>query len=410
MSSGWRPTTLGDEVELLAGFAFPSSRFSDHPGDIPLVRGDNIGQGLLRWDGVKRWPRSDAEAYERYALREDDVILAMDRPWIEAGLKYASVKTDETPALLVQRVARLRAQARLDQTFLHYVIGSPAFTAHVRAVQTGTAVPHISAAQIKEFSFACPPLREQREIVRILKPLDQKIASNARVGKRVAAVSAAAFALTASRRTAGRETATIGDVAEVIDCLHSRKPSRDSVGGLLLQVWNVGEDGLLDLGDPYFISESDYKEWTRRMEAHGWDSVITNVGRVGAVAQLPPLVNAALGRNMTGLRCRRDFPFPCFLTELLLSRRMRDEVAALTDAGTVMNALNVRNIPRLSFALPSRNDIETFEALARPMWLLRHGLHAESLKLRALRDLVLPRLLSGDVAARRTRAQAEVAS
>ena len=82
----------------------------------------------------------------------------MDRPWIEAGLKFSAVRTVDLPALLVQRVARLRGSTRLDTRFLNYVIGCRDFTEHVISVQTGTAVPHISARQIKEFEFLLPPL------------------------------------------------------------------------------------------------------------------------------------------------------------------------------------------------------------------------------------------------------------
>ena len=38
--------------------------------------------------------------------KKGDVILAMDRPWIEAGLKWAFVRESDLPAFLVQRVAR----------------------------------------------------------------------------------------------------------------------------------------------------------------------------------------------------------------------------------------------------------------------------------------------------------------
>src|SRR5947208_40431 len=80
-----------------------------------------------------------------FQLREGDVVLAMDRPWIEAGLKYASVRRCDLPSLLVQRVSRLRGTGRLDTRFLKYVIGGRAFTEYILGVQTGTAVPHISA-------------------------------------------------------------------------------------------------------------------------------------------------------------------------------------------------------------------------------------------------------------------------
>jgi len=160
----WRETTLGAEIDLLAGFAFKSAQYTNDADGIRLLRGDNIMQGRLRWEDAKLWPSSDTEEYKRYKLLEGDVVLAMDRPWVKAGLKHADISTDDLPCLLVQRTARLRGGANLDNRFLKLLIGSAAFTRHILGVQTGIGVPHISGQQIKDFVFACPPLLEQQSI------------------------------------------------------------------------------------------------------------------------------------------------------------------------------------------------------------------------------------------------------
>jgi type I restriction enzyme S subunit len=160
----WRETTLGAEIDLLAGFAFKSAQYTNDADGIRLLRGDNIIQGRLRWEDAKLWPSSDTEEYKRYKLLEGDVVLAMDRPWVKAGLKHADISTDDLPCLLVQRTARLRGGANLDNRFLKLLIGSAAFTRHILGAQTGIGVPHISGQQIKDFVFACPPLLEQQSI------------------------------------------------------------------------------------------------------------------------------------------------------------------------------------------------------------------------------------------------------
>jgi len=178
---------------IQTGFPFKSSSYSDDPSGPKLLRGDNVAQGQVRWDGVKRWPPSETNGLEQYWLEQGDVILAMDRPWIEAGLKYCAITRDDLPCLLVQRVARLRGQERLDTGFLKYVIGSVAFTQHVLAVQTGTAVPHISTKQIQSFKFDLPPLSEQRAIAAALGALDDKIELNRKMNATLEAMARALF-------------------------------------------------------------------------------------------------------------------------------------------------------------------------------------------------------------------------
>ena len=196
----WPTVQLGEVVDLLTGFPFKSDKYVSDPEAPRLLRGANIAQGNLRWDGTKRWPQEAIENLTPYWLRKGDVVIAMDRPWIEAGLKFSSVRETDLPALLVQRVARLRGRDRLDTRFLSldtrflsYVIGCHDFTEHVLSVQTGTAVPHISAQQIKEFEFLLPHLPEQRAIAHILGTLDDKIELNRRMNETLEAMARALF-------------------------------------------------------------------------------------------------------------------------------------------------------------------------------------------------------------------------
>jgi Type I restriction modification DNA specificity domain len=72
---GWVETTLGTEVDLLAGFAFKSTGYTETNGGVRLLRGDNIMQRALRWADVKKWPASDVAEYNRYQLKVGDVVL-----------------------------------------------------------------------------------------------------------------------------------------------------------------------------------------------------------------------------------------------------------------------------------------------------------------------------------------------
>jgi restriction endonuclease S subunit len=171
---------IGDFVDVVSGPAFKSSGFTDDPSDVTLIKGENIAQGYIAWDKSKFWPAADAEEYERFALQPGDIVLAMDRPWVTAGLKWARLKPHDPPSLLVQRVARLRARKGLSQDFLTYVIGSADFSEYVRNIMGGTNVPHISGAQIKAFKFRKPGENEQGAIAETLSAYDGLIENNRR--------------------------------------------------------------------------------------------------------------------------------------------------------------------------------------------------------------------------------------
>ncbi len=155
---------LGDAADMLVGFAFKSGGFLDAEADgIRLVRGDNVQQGYIRWgDKTKKWPATGREEFERYQLAEGDVILAMDRPIVGDGLKMAWIRTEDLPALLVQRVCRLRGKPGIALTdFIRYVLAAPAFSAHIHRITTGANIPHISGKDIAAYEFVMPGLGDR---------------------------------------------------------------------------------------------------------------------------------------------------------------------------------------------------------------------------------------------------------
>ncbi len=419
----WTRVRLGDVVDLLTGFPFKSDYYVENDDAPRLLRGDNVAQGFLRWDGVKRWPQNAVKDVADYWLSEGDIILAMDRPWIDAGLKYASVLRTDLPSLLVQRVARLRGTKRLDNRFLKYVIASKAFTDHVLAVQTGTAVPHISGDQIKGFELLLPPLREQSAIGNVLGRLDDKIELNQQMNETLEAMARAIFnhwfidfefpnEEGKPYKSSGREmvyneklekmvpegwkVAELPDVTTVIDCLHTKKPDQNSSEFLLLQVYNIDvEEATINLGEKYTVSESDYRTWTKNIEVQAGDCIITNAGIVGAVAQIPLGFKCGIGRNITAIR-PRDIP-PTYLLLYLRSSYGQREIMKNTDQGTIFNSLNVKGIRRILILVPSTDILDKFETICRHLRERVERNNFENSSLKDIRDSLLPKLMSGKI-------------
>ncbi|MEI6510116.1 MAG: restriction endonuclease subunit S [bacterium] len=291
----------------------------------------------------------------------------------------------------------VRGNDKADTRFLMYALSAMDISGYL----TGSTMPKLTQGNMNRIPLLTPPLPEQRAIAHILGTLDDKIELNRRMNETLEAMARALFKswfvdfdlvrANAEGRDSGLPkpladlfpdsfkdselgeipkgwaVASIGEVVGVIDYLHSKKPDRQKEGLPLLQLSNIRDDGLVDMQDTHFIEEAEYRMWVSRMEASPGDCVITNVGRVGAVAQMPAAQKAALGRNMTGLRCKASFSFPTFLIECLLSQAMRDEIILRMDTGTILDALNVRNIPKLRFACSPDTVLQRFEELARPL-------------------------------------------
>jgi len=329
----------------------------------------------------------------RVEPRADDVLFSYETRLGEAALMPTGLR-----ACLGRRMGLLRPKLlEVNPRFLLYAYLGPEFQATVRqrAVQ-GATVDRIPLNQMSSWPVRVPDRRCQDSIASVLGALDDKIdltrSINVSLGRILQAVIARLWAEAPGRF----EEKALGEVAEIVDCLHSAKPGRVAQGHcVLLQLHNLNADGTLSVEDKYLISPSDYSLWTSRIELSPGDCVITNVGRVGAVAQIPEGVRAAAGRNMTGIRARRGLVSPTYLLEALLSPRVRDEIRLNTDTGTILDSLNVRNIGKLRFPVPRPDLSPSLEARLRPLRTLMEANLRERATLEQLRDALLPELMSG---------------
>jgi type I restriction enzyme S subunit len=186
---------LDEVAEVITGFAFPSARFCSEKAGVRLCRGANVLPRSLDWHDTAWWPEAQAAEVERFFLAVEDVILALDRPWISSGLKIAIVNANDLPSLLVQRVARIRASDPRMNVVIYNAIQHHDFMKHCRI--TETTIPHISPKDVQSFVVPVPSDKALRRFSQVAAPLDRTrhcmLAQAAHLGAFFAALQSAAF-------------------------------------------------------------------------------------------------------------------------------------------------------------------------------------------------------------------------
>ena len=162
----WGKESLKHHAKVIVGYPFKSKDYTET--GIRIVGGYNLMQGYVVWSECKYWERIDG--YEKYLLEADDIVMAMDRPWVNGGFKISKIDGRELPALLIQRTACIRA-IDIEQDYLYMLLNSDCFAEHCNI--KGSLVPHISNKDIDSFEIFIPPHELQMEFAYFIKQVDK---------------------------------------------------------------------------------------------------------------------------------------------------------------------------------------------------------------------------------------------
>lgn len=162
----WGKESLKHHAKVIVGYPFKSKDYTET--GIRIVGGYNLMQGYVVWSECKYWERIDG--YEKYLLEADDIVMAMDRPWVNGGFKISKIDGRELPALLIQRTACIRA-IDIEQDYLYMLLNSDCFAEHCNI--KGSLVPHISNKDIDSFEIFIPPHELQMEFTYFIKQVDK---------------------------------------------------------------------------------------------------------------------------------------------------------------------------------------------------------------------------------------------
>lgn len=164
--NGWKTEKAEMYIDLCSGFPFDSSQYTE--SGVNICGGLIIMPQRIEWNDCKHW--CSTEGYEEYTLKKNDIVIALDRPWISEGFKIAMVDTEHLPALLIQRTVRIRA-IDINQFYLMYCFLLGGFDNHCNV--TGSLVPHISAKDIRSFPIMLPPMGLQEQFAAFVEQVNK---------------------------------------------------------------------------------------------------------------------------------------------------------------------------------------------------------------------------------------------
>jgi type I restriction enzyme S subunit len=333
----------------------------------------------------------DEATYARWMrtpLQADDVILTSEAP-----LGQLAYLTSDVDWVLGQRLFCLRTdKRRLNGRFLYYALQTDPARGDLQSRATGTTAQGIRQSELRRVRVPVPPLKEQLQIARILGALDDKIELNHRLAEQLDRAARAIFHgwFIADPAVVSWPVASLAEVFEV----NPSRPLSRITPAAYLDMANMPTSGPSALGVATRIPGSG-----ARFE--NGDTLLARItpclenGKTALVDFLPPGKRGWGSTEFIVLRPREPLPEP-------FAYCLARQPEFVTYAVARMNGSSGRQ--RVSAAAISEFEIRTpppelamrFGSVVRPIFDRIAVARRESRTLIALRDALLPRLLSGE--------------
>ena len=361
-----------------------------------FLRITDIVPDQIDWSSVP-YCKINKKDLSKYQLEKGDIVIA--RTGATTG--YAKRIRDNYNAVFASYLVRIRVNPKYDSRYVGFVVESDEYKQFVQLNIGGTAQPHANAQVLTSFPVPLPPLSTQRKIAAILSPYDDLIANNT------------------------RRIQILEEMAQIIYRQwfvefqfpeHENVPMVESELGMIPQEWEVKRLGEMchvimgqspksefynETGDglPFHQGVKDFGKrfptdrvycTVQNRIAEAGDilfSVRAPVGRINIAHK-----KIVIGRGLSAIRSKRGNQ--AFLCQQLKERFQEEDTMG---GGTIFNGIRKDDLLGIPLLSPRESVIDQFEEIVNPIFSELVNLAMKNINLRQTRDLLLPKLISGEL-------------
>lgn len=413
---GWR-LCLVNEIKSLEpyscvagpfGSKISSKYFTDD--GVPVIRGSSLRDDLTRFvpEGFVFVSEARAQEYLPQHVHAGDLVFTC---WGTIGQVGIVPEDGPYPEYIISnKQLKLRVNRSVaDPLFCFYYFASPRYAEYIRNRGIGGAVPGINLGILKSLAIALPPIKTQKQIVSILSAYDSLIENNLRRMKLLEESARLLYREWFVRlRFPGHEhTRIINDVPEgwekkfladlckSVDYGYTASAQTEGIGPRLLRITDIVPQVIDWSSVPYCEIPDDKKEKFLLQEG---DIVIARTGAtVGYAKRLHKRhPEAVFASYLVRLRLKPEVD-DLMIGIFVESEDYKKYVQSRIGGAAQPNA-NARVLSGASLLIPSPKFQNLFHEAVLPIFDQRELLQIQNHKLKAARDLLLPKLMSGEIA------------
>lgn len=323
------------------------------------------------------------EKLKRSQIEKNDILFSM------AGMflgKTGIVTDDLVPANTNQAVAIIRIDTeKANHEYVYYYLNQRSVVQAVNASSAQSAQPNINLKQIGQIEIDLPERKLQDKIVSILSAIDFKIEKNNQINENLEQQAKAIYQQMFIENTSPNWAE--GSLRDIADITMGQSPSGSS----------YNEDGI---GTIFFQGRAEfsfrfptirlYTTEPKRM-AYANDILMSVRAPVGDLNIAH--TDCCIGRGLAAIHSKTNHQ--SFVLYTMFS--LRKQLDVFNGEGTVFGSINRNSLNDMPILIPSDETIEEFEKIVAPMDAAIRNNYDEICRLQAVRDSLLPRLMSGEL-------------
>lgn len=430
---GWvyKPLFSLVDVERRISYGIVQPGKTDSSG-VPIVRVNNIKQGVISVDDILRISPEVESKYSRTRLQGGEVLLTL-----VGTLGECAIVPEELKGWNVARaVAVIPVLPNVSARWIAICLRSRVIQHYMNTWATTTVQATLNLRDVANLPIPLPPRKERDEIAHILGTLDDKIELNRRMNETLEAMARALFkswfvdfdpvrAKAEKRQPVGMDAETaalfpssfedsplgfipkgwrVSTLANLIEINSWTLSKRDELERIqYIEISEVVRGDVLNVQE---FERGQEPGRARRRLRHG-DTVISTVrpdrgSHFLCLNPSPHLIASTGFAVLTPTRAPWSFVYAA-----ATQREVFLYLGRLADGGAYP-AVSPEAIGRWEIAIPCESQIiETCHELLAPLFQLSAANRVNSHTLAALRDALLPKLLSGEIRVREAEREVE---
>lgn len=357
----------------------------------PIVTVEHLGNRIFTEQNLPKVSDEDKARLSKYVLKEGDIVFSR----VGSVDRCSYVDDAHDGWMFSGRCLRVRPNTEVDPLYLYYFFCLEDTKQFVRNIAVGATMPSINTKLLGEVEVVYPSQREQQKIVALLSALDDKIEINQKINDNLEQQVQAYFQeLFVDNADPAWTLGTISDLGTVVggSTPSKSKPEYYTEDGI---AWITPKD--LSINKAKFIS-------------HG-ENDITELGLKNSSASIMPegtvlfssrapigYIAIASGEVTTNQGFKSVVPKPeigtayvyCFLKHNL------PVIEGMASGSTFkeVSGSTMKNVPAV---IPDTETLTCFNDFCAPIFAHQRILEEQNQSLAALRDSLLPKLMSGEI-------------